>query len=305
MPAARNTGAGRSSRWRERMRRSVLTGSTGLTVLALLVGVGAGGGAVAFRYMILGVTYLLSGHRDYSAAGHAADPLIPGLGMRFVLVVPVVGGLVYGPLVARFAPEARGHGVPEVMLAVKELGGRMRPQVPIVKSLASAICIGSGGSVGREGRSCRSARRSDRSRDRCCACPRASCGCWSRAAQRVASPRPRADRGCVLRARADPAQLRPPIVRARRPEFRCCGCDRTRCVRLAPVPDAAHVQLQLAARACPVCGPRRARHRRRSRLRESALRRRGHRRPALGQTTGLDAASRRRRAARAAAARRP
>ncbi|MHB8657983.1 MAG: chloride channel protein [Solirubrobacteraceae bacterium] len=58
---------------------------------------------------------------------------------------------MYGPLVSRFAPEARGHGVPEVMLAVNRFGGRMRPQVPIVKSIASAICIGTGGSVGREG----------------------------------------------------------------------------------------------------------------------------------------------------------
>ena len=66
-------------------------------------------------------------------------------------LVPVVGGLIYGPLVSHFAPEARGHGVPEVMYAVHRLGGRMRPQVPVVKSLASAICIGSGGSVGREG----------------------------------------------------------------------------------------------------------------------------------------------------------
>jgi CIC family chloride channel protein len=133
------------------VRRSIINGSTGLTVLALFVGVGAGLGAVAFRYMILGFTYLFTGHHDYSAAGHAANPLIPGLGMWFVLIVPVVGGLIYGPLVSRFAPEARGHGVPEVMYAVNKLGGRMRPQVPIVKSLASAICIGSGGSVGREG----------------------------------------------------------------------------------------------------------------------------------------------------------
>ncbi len=136
---------------RARARRSILSGSTGLTVLALLVGVGSGLGAVAFRYMILGVTYLLTGHRDYSAAGHAANPLLPGLGLWFVVIAPVLGGLVYGPLVSRFAPEARGHGVPEVMLAVNRLGGRMRPQVPIVKSLASALCIGSGGSVGREG----------------------------------------------------------------------------------------------------------------------------------------------------------
>jgi chloride channel protein, CIC family len=43
------------------LQRSILSGSTGLTALALLVGVGAGLGAVAFRYMILGVTYLLTG----------------------------------------------------------------------------------------------------------------------------------------------------------------------------------------------------------------------------------------------------
>ena len=120
-------------------------------VLALLVGVGAGLGAIVFRYMILGFTYVFTGHNDFSAAGHASNPLISGIGIWFVLAVPVIGGLIYGPLVSRFAPEARGHGVPEVMYAVNRQGGRMRPQVPIVKSLASALCIGSGGSVGREG----------------------------------------------------------------------------------------------------------------------------------------------------------
>ncbi len=128
-----------------------MRGSGALTVLALLTGVGAGAGAVAFRFLILGFTYVFTGHRDYSAAGHASNPLLPGLGIWFVVAAPVVGGLLYGPLVARFAPEARGHGVPEVMLAVNRAGGRIRPQVPVVKSLASALCIGSGGSVGREG----------------------------------------------------------------------------------------------------------------------------------------------------------
>ena len=136
--------------WRGRLERSVASGGGGLMVLAVLTGAGAGGGAIAFRYMILGVTYLFTGHRDYSAVGHAGNPLL-GLGGWFVVAAPVVGGLIYGPLVSRFAPEARGHGVPEVMYAVNRLGGRMRPQVPIVKSLASALCIGSGGSVGREG----------------------------------------------------------------------------------------------------------------------------------------------------------
>ncbi len=140
-----------ASGWRERLTRSVAGGQRGLMALALLVGAGAGLGAIAFRYMILGFTYLFTGHRDYSAVGHAINPLVPGLGIWFVLLVPVIGGLIYGPLVSRFAPEARGHGVPEVMYAVSRQGGRMRPQVPVVKSLASAVCIGSGGSVGREG----------------------------------------------------------------------------------------------------------------------------------------------------------
>ncbi|MEB0286974.1 MULTISPECIES: chloride channel protein [unclassified Cryobacterium] len=68
-----------------------------------------------------------------------------------MIVAPAIGGLLYGPLVNKFAPEARGHGVPEVMYAITKRGGRIPGKVAIVKSLASAITIGSGGSVGREG----------------------------------------------------------------------------------------------------------------------------------------------------------
>ncbi|HEX3735566.1 MAG TPA: chloride channel protein [Solirubrobacterales bacterium] len=131
---------------------AALGGEDGLlAVLALLVGVGAGLGAIAFRYLIEGFTELFSGHSDPSALGHFTNPHLPVLGPFVVLVVPVVGGLLYGPLIYRFAPEARGHGVPEVMLAVHSNEGRIRARVPVVKSLASALCIGSGGSVGREG----------------------------------------------------------------------------------------------------------------------------------------------------------
>jgi CIC family chloride channel protein len=125
--------------------------AAGLVALAVVTGAGAGAGAVAFRYLIVGFTRLFTGRDDYSIAGHVASPHFPGLGMFFVLLVPVLAGLVYGPVVHRFAREARGHGVPEVMLAVAERGGRIGPQVAAVKSLASALCIGSGGSVGREG----------------------------------------------------------------------------------------------------------------------------------------------------------
>jgi CIC family chloride channel protein len=123
----------------------------GLLVLALVVGSGAGLGAIAFRWLIQTFTRVLSGYADYSAVGHAANPHVPWLGPWFVLVAPVLAGLVYGPLVQRFAKEARGHGVPEVMYAVARRGGRIAPQVAVVKSLASALRIGGGGSVGREG----------------------------------------------------------------------------------------------------------------------------------------------------------
>jgi CIC family chloride channel protein len=123
----------------------------GLFLLAIVVGVAAGLGAIAFRYLIQAITWLATGHDQFGQAGRVVSGHLPALGLAFYLVVPVAGGLLYGPLVHRFAPEARGHGVPEVMAAVAENGGRIRPQVAVVKALASALTIGTGGSVGREG----------------------------------------------------------------------------------------------------------------------------------------------------------
>jgi CIC family chloride channel protein len=126
-------------------------GRGGLFLLALLVGVGAGLGAVAFRYLIYFFTWLATGHSQFGQAGHMGSSHLPWLGLGFFVVIPVIGGLLYGPLIYRWAREARGHGVPEVMIAVADNGGRIRWQVSVVKALASALCIGSGGSVGREG----------------------------------------------------------------------------------------------------------------------------------------------------------
>lgn len=136
---------------RVRIATQLRSSNTGLLLLAMVVGLGAGGGAIVFRWLIATFTLLLSGQADYSLAGHVAHPGLPGLGRWFVIGAPVVAGLLYGPLVHFFAPEARGHGVPEVMYAVARRGGRIAPQVAAVKALASALCIGGGGSVGREG----------------------------------------------------------------------------------------------------------------------------------------------------------
>jgi CIC family chloride channel protein len=120
-------------------------------VIAVAVGIGSGLGAVVFRYLIYFVTWLATGRAEFGQDGYVGSSHLPWLGLGFFVLIPVAGGLIYGPLIYRFAREARGHGVPEVMTAVSEGGGRIRPQVSVVKAVASAVCIGTGGSVGREG----------------------------------------------------------------------------------------------------------------------------------------------------------
>lgn len=122
----------------------------GIAAMALLVGVVAGFGAVGFRYLIFAFTFLATGHFHPLDASAASD-MLPFLGRWFYLVIPIIGGAIYGPVIYRYAREARGHGVPEVMIAVAENGGRIRPRVGFIKAFASALCIGTGGSVGREG----------------------------------------------------------------------------------------------------------------------------------------------------------
>jgi CIC family chloride channel protein len=113
-----------------------------LLLTALAVGVAAGLGAIAFRWLIDIVTY---------ASFTWLPRMLSGLGGTYLVIAPATGGLLVGWLTYRYAREAKGHGVPEVMAAVALRGGRIRPRVTVIKALASSICIGSGGSVGREG----------------------------------------------------------------------------------------------------------------------------------------------------------
>ncbi|MCC9183572.1 MULTISPECIES: chloride channel protein [Mycolicibacterium] len=126
-------------------------GSSALVPLAVTVGAVTGFGAVGFRWLITTFTRMFTGYDDYSGVGRVASTHWPWLGFWFLLLAPAIAGAIYGPIVYRFAPEARGHGVPEVMYAVSHRGGRIAPRVTLVKALASALCIGGGGSVGREG----------------------------------------------------------------------------------------------------------------------------------------------------------
>jgi CIC family chloride channel protein len=125
-------------------------GQLRFSLLALLIGVVAGIGAVLFRGLIALIhngLFLGTFSAVYDANVHT--PSSPwGV---LVIFVPVVGAVSVAFLVKTFAPEAKGHGVPEVMDAIYYQGGKIRPIVALIKSLASALSIGSGGSVGREG----------------------------------------------------------------------------------------------------------------------------------------------------------
>jgi len=121
-----------------------------LSLLALGLGIVTGVGAVLFRDLIGLVHNLLFAGR-FSLHYDANVFTAPAPWGAFVILVPILGAVAVTFLVSNFAPEARGHGVPEVMDAIYYKGGVIRPVVALVKSLASAIAIGSGASVGREG----------------------------------------------------------------------------------------------------------------------------------------------------------
>lgn len=114
-------------------------------LMAIAIGILSGYGAVLFRFAIQGA--------QYAFYQNAADILtfVNTVSVYSLIGMPALGGLVVGLLVRFGAREAKGHGVPEVMEAVSLRGGRIRKRVAFVKIIASAVCIGSGGSVGREG----------------------------------------------------------------------------------------------------------------------------------------------------------
>ncbi len=116
--------------------------SGGMIFSALLVGVAAGLGAVAFKVLIEKMQELVFS---------PIEKFPTYLYFIFLILIPIIGSLVNTPVILRWAREAKGHGVPEVMEAVAVRAGRIKPQVGIVKALTSVVCIGTGGSVGSEG----------------------------------------------------------------------------------------------------------------------------------------------------------
>ena len=121
-----------------------------LTLLGLALGIVTGIGAVLFRDLI-NLLHNLFFAGQFVFTYDANVFTAPSRWGAFIILAPVIGGVIVTFLVSNFAPEAKGHGVPEVMDAIYYKEGVIRPIVALVKSLASAFAIGSGSSVGREG----------------------------------------------------------------------------------------------------------------------------------------------------------
>ena len=131
--------------WTAQLDRLRTTEHTFMVLTAVVIGVLGGFGAIFFRFAIRLFQGAFFGTWHYSL-----DYVLP-LPWYIKLLAPAAGGLIVGPIVYYFAREARGHGVPEVMESIVLHGGAIRPRVVLAKITASAVCIGSGGSVGREG----------------------------------------------------------------------------------------------------------------------------------------------------------
>ncbi len=131
-------------------------------ILSVMVGLVTGSAAVLFYFATNSVEHIflnnLAGYHPPEEGVGAVlvmgDQMIDSLAMDhrwFLFLIPVIGGLISGFLVFKFAPEAEGHGTDAAIDAFHNKGGIIRGRVPIIKGLASIATIGTGGSAGREG----------------------------------------------------------------------------------------------------------------------------------------------------------
>ena len=127
------------------VNRAKMTEHVFMIIIALIIGVLAGFGAIGIRLLIREISDFC-----FPGDGTLLDNIIQ-MPWYIKISVPIVGGLIVGPIIHFLAPEAKGHGVPEVMQSILLKGGIIRPRVAVVKAIASAVTIGTGGSVGREG----------------------------------------------------------------------------------------------------------------------------------------------------------
>jgi CIC family chloride channel protein len=122
--------------------------------LGILIGVVSGFGALLFNFLILrGTQFFMKDLVAFLLPEELQGTFLLGVPLErwMILWIPALGGVLSGAIVFRFAPEAEGHGTDAMIDSFHRKKGIVRKRVPIIKTIASAITIGSGGSAGKEG----------------------------------------------------------------------------------------------------------------------------------------------------------
>lgn len=125
-------------------------------LFSVLIGIVGGLGAVVFSYLLGNSSKLFSGYLAGYVPPAPAGEITEGIPVNshpywWLFLIPALGGLIAGVIVYVWAPEAEGHGTDAVIDSFHRLRGKIRKRVPLIKTIASVITIGSGGSAGREG----------------------------------------------------------------------------------------------------------------------------------------------------------
>ncbi len=116
-----------------------------LMSFSVAIGIAAALGAFFFRWLIEFF------QKSLWAKGNSFLDSVAHSPWWLVLLLPCAGGLIAGVVINRWAPEAKGPGVPEVIKAIAVRGGLIRHRITFLKALVTSLLIGCGASVGREG----------------------------------------------------------------------------------------------------------------------------------------------------------
>lgn len=124
-------------------------------VISILIGIIAGFGSILLYLAINEATHLFmglgAGYSPPAPGSEGTNVLTPITRLWMIPAVCTIGGLISGLIVFKWAPEAEGHGTDAAINSFHNTGGNVRRRIPLIKLVASAITIGSGGSAGREG----------------------------------------------------------------------------------------------------------------------------------------------------------
>jgi chloride channel protein, CIC family len=124
------------------------------TLVGILIGIVSGLGGIIFNFLLnISTSFFTDELINFVLPDRLLGQDLLGFPIsRWMIIwIPALGGLIAGFLVFTFAPEAEGHGTDAMIDSFHRKKGIVRRRVPLIKTIASDVTIGSGGSAGKEG----------------------------------------------------------------------------------------------------------------------------------------------------------